>query len=83
MKKAAKKRIFFFLGAVLALFSLGILGAFAQDEYTETLPEAYGDLVEAIPSEVADLLPDGLFSQQPEEALQAAETLTRPVPHTC
>ena len=41
-----------------------------------TLPSAYVDLESCIPPELADLLPNGLFSENTEEALSAAEALT-------
>ena len=44
----------------------------------ETMPDGYADIQDYLPEEVNDLLPDGLFSTDPEEALSAAETLTRP-----
>ncbi len=41
-----------------------------------TMPPAYGDLADAIPPELSDLLPDGLFSEDAEEAITAAGELT-------
>lgn len=41
-----------------------------------TLPPEYADLESCIPPELADILPDGLFSENTEEALAAAERLT-------
>ena len=40
-----------------------------------TMPPAYGELEDSIPPEIADLLPDGLFSGNAEEALTAAEEM--------
>lgn len=41
-----------------------------------TLPSEYADLESCIPPELSDLLPDGLFSENTEEALSAAESMT-------
>ncbi len=41
-----------------------------------TLPPEYADLESCIPPELGELLPDGLFSEDPQEALTAAETLS-------
>ena len=40
-----------------------------------TMPPAYTDLEDFIPPDIADLLPDGLFSGNAEEALTAAEEI--------
>ncbi len=45
------------------------------DFETMTMPPAYTDLEDFIPPDVADLLPDGLFSGNAEEALDAAEEI--------
>lgn len=74
----ATGRILFFLLLLMGSLKIGCVSVWAEDGYAESLPEAYVELEEAIPSEIADLLPEGLFSSQPEEALAAAETLTRP-----
>ena len=42
----------------------------------DTTPPAYQDMESYIPSELAELLPDGLFSENPDTALNAAEELT-------
>ncbi len=41
-----------------------------------TLPPAYGELADAIPPEISELLPDGLFSEDMEEAITATVELT-------
>jgi len=41
-----------------------------------TLPPAYTELEDFLPPDVAELLPEGLFSENAEEALTAAEELT-------
>ncbi len=43
-----------------------------------TLPDSYSDLEEAIPEEVRDLLPDGLFSENAGEVSEAVEKLSDP-----
>ena len=48
------------------------------DMSAETFPEVYGELEEAIPDDIAELLPDGLFSREPQTALDAANTMTKP-----
>ncbi len=55
-----------------------VLHASAEESDAEavTMPPAYSDLEDCIPPDVADLLPDGLFSWNAEEALTAAETLS-------
>lgn len=42
----------------------------------DTMSPAFGDMAEDLPDEVADLLPDGLFSEDPTESLGAAEIMT-------
>ena len=45
---------------------------------SEVLPDSYKELEEYLPDEVLEFLPDGLFSQDPEEAITVAKALTRP-----
>lgn len=61
---------------VLFFMSVGFLDTSAES--LETMPDSYTDLEEYLPEEIAGLLPNGLFSPDTEEALQAAEALTRP-----
>lgn len=44
----------------------------------ETLPDAYFDMENILPDETKELLPDGLFSGNTEDAATAAEHLTDP-----
>ena len=62
---------------ILCLLAGGTLPTSAET-VTEavTMPPAYTSLPESIPPELEALLPDGLFSEDAEEALTAAETLT-------
>lgn len=69
------------------LWILGLFGLFcavwgipvcadASDGEAMTMPPVYSDLEDCIPPDVSDLLPEGLFSENTEEALTAAETLS-------
>lgn len=58
------------LGAVTGGLTLTV-SAENTDHEAVTMPSAYGDLENYIPPEMADLLPDGLFSENAEEALSA------------
>ena len=78
MEKNMKKRLILGVLLVLDLLLWGCVTVSAEDVYTETLPQVYGDMQDAIPHDMAELLPEGLFSSNPEEALQATETLTSP-----
>ncbi len=69
---------FFVTGAVLLLLSLGCVGVSAQDIPLETMPQAYQELQDAIPPDAVELLPDGLFSEDPQEALRAVEEMSTP-----
>ncbi len=63
----------------LVLLPLTVYGETAAPTGTvETMPEAFVGMEDHLPDEVSGLLPNGLFSSDPEEALTAAETLTRP-----
>lgn len=53
---------------------LSIAAKESPDEVV-TMPTEYEDLENYVPPSIADLLPDGLFSENAEEALTAAETL--------
>lgn len=64
---------------ILLLLSITPLTVSAEtDDGLETMPEAYVGLEEVIPEDVAEIIPEGLFSPSPEEALSAAEEMTRP-----
>ena len=58
------------------LLGMMTLWVFAESEEVVTMPPAYTALPEAIPPELSELLPDGLFSKDAEEALTAASELT-------
>lgn len=70
------KKAFTFL--LMLAVSLLCLTVTARAETLETMPEAYVGIEENLPEELDGLLPEGLFSANAEEALAAAETLTRP-----
>ena len=61
---------------LLAFLLSGALILPVVGEEAVTLPEAYGDLSEHIPPEVEELLPEGLLSENAEEALEAAYALS-------
>ena len=71
-----QSRILFVLLAVLLWVALCPFQAAAEEAEAVTMPSAYGDLVDAIPPELSELLPDGLFSEDVEEAITAATELT-------
>ena len=62
--------------AVAAWVALCPLQSAAEEGEAVTMPPAYGDLADAIPPALSDLLPDGLFSEKLEEAVTAATELT-------
>ena len=70
------------VGAVLSLLILTVCGAMtvtaSDTEAFEavTTPTAYQDVEGYIPPELSELLPDGLFSEDLETSLTAAEKLT-------
>ena len=70
-----RSRILFVLLAVLLWVALCPLQAAAEEVEAVTMPPAYGDLADAIPPELSDLLPDGLFSEKLEEAVTATTEL--------
>lgn len=69
------KGIVCLLAVVLAVLSLPVVVC-AEDEEAVTMPPVYTDLPNSLPSELESLLPDGLFSQNAEEALGATAKLT-------
>lgn len=68
--------------ALCALFLMGLvawsltLSIAAEDGEAVTMPPAYADMADSLPPEISDLLPDGLFSEDLEEALTATAELT-------
>ena len=52
------------------------LHAAAEEAEAVTMPSAYTDMADAVPPEIAELLPDGLFSDDLEEALTATGEMT-------
>ena len=51
--------------------------AFAQEQEAVTMPSDYTALPDVLPPEIQELLPDGLFSEDAEEALSATTKLTQ------
>ncbi len=70
-----KKR---YLTLALTLLILCLCPLSVKAVSMETMPDGYADMQDYLPEDVNALLPDGLFSEDPREALSAAETLTRP-----
>ena len=68
--------------ALCTLFLIGLvawtltLSTVAEDGEVVTMPPAYADMADSLPPEISDLLPDGLFSEDLEEALTATAELT-------
>ena len=69
------KVLFALFSVCLMALTLSLQSA-AQDSEAVTMPPAYADLADSLPPEISDLLPDGLFSESPEEALTATAELT-------
>ncbi len=79
MKKMGFIRALQGILTVVTVLLAGCLSVSAtEEEMAETLPAAYGELEEVIPPEISDLLPEQMFSRDPQQALEAAETVTRP-----
>ena len=64
------------MGLPLLLWMLFPMGIAAESEEAVTMPPAYTEIPNAIPPELESLLPDGLFSEDAEEALTATTELT-------
>lgn len=64
----------FFLVSCIGLLPLSV--AASEEAEAVTMPPAYGELADAIPPELSELLPDGLFSEDLEEAFTATAELT-------
>ena len=71
IKKLLFCLLFFFLSS--ALLSLP---AYAEEQEAMTMPPDYTALPDVLPPEIEELLPDGLFSEDMEEALTATTELT-------
>ncbi len=73
-KKILKLIILLLLApATVFLFQLNIS---ASDE--GRLPEEYKDLVDAVPEEIIESLPEGIFSQEEDEIYQTAQNVSSP-----
>ena len=61
------------------LWSLVLLGGLSVGaQSSETMPAEYTDLEDYLPEDVRELLPEEMFSEYTQEAVAAAEELTRP-----
>ena len=67
------KRILFFIFLPVFIFSLSIT---VNAEETNAAPEDYEDLLEAVPDDIAELLPDGIFSSDMDEIGAAVQEAT-------
>ncbi len=71
-----KIKLILSLCVIFFIMIVGVLDTSAES--LETMPDSYTDLEGYLPGDVAEFLPEGIFSPNTEEALRAAETLTRP-----
>lgn len=56
------------MGILLLLVGLVLpFRAHAENDFTETPPDEFSDLLDAIPEEISELFPDGLFSENTAE----------------
>ena len=62
-KRSQNKRILFFSFLLLILPALLMLPCHAEDTMGEVMPDEYHELLEILPKNLTDLLPDGLFSK--------------------
>ena len=62
---------------ILCLLFFGS-GMIVCAESMETMPDGYTKIEHDLPEDVAELLPENLFSSDPQEAMTAAETLSKP-----
>ncbi len=69
-----KRLALFCLAALFFILSVSVLPASATETEALTMPPAYTELPEALPPEIGELLPDGLFSSSADEALDAVES---------
>lgn len=80
MKKAKLIKIFslvvLFFGTVWVILNFGVISAFAV-EY-DTVPPEYSDFSDSIDGDVADKLPEGVFSDNADDINKAAGELIRP-----
>jgi len=61
---------------LLLFFNLPALTAAAESSNTEVLEEAYSQLEDAVPEDVADLLPEGFFSGNMDEVHEAVREVS-------
>jgi len=73
-----QKILLLLLGPVLLLtLSLNVSAEEESHEIGEELPEEYLDFLEAIPEDIAELLPEELFSKNTEEVGTAVQEMSR------
>ncbi len=63
-------------GLGLLWAALPVSGETDLPQESVTMPPSFGELEEVLPSDITDLLPDGLFSEDTNTALNAAEAMT-------
>ncbi len=64
------------LTLLVCFFFAGSISSHAEG--LETTPDAYRQLEDYLSEDIRELLPDGMFSEDTQEAVSAAEELTRP-----
>lgn len=76
--KTCPRLVTLLLLLTLSVITLTLPTGAENAPYSEevTLPPEYADLESHVPPELRDLLPEGLFSEDPEQALAAAEALS-------
>lgn len=62
------------LALTMILICVSPMGVSAEEE--DKLPDEYEDFTDGIPSDIADLLPDGIFSDRTDDVVGAVEELT-------
>ena len=63
----------FLLFVIGSFFSFGV---FAEEESSETPPDEFRDFLAAIPEDIAELLPPGLFSERTEEIAEELQKMS-------
>ena len=66
------------LGAAISLIVIGLLALPVRAEEYDTMPDEYSDFYDSIDGEIADKLPEGVFSDGKEDINEAAGELINP-----
>ncbi len=64
------------LGTAVVSAREEVTESLSMDDEAMTMPPGYTDISDRIPTDIAELLPDGLFSENVEDALEATEAMT-------